>query len=149
VARSGGTTMRTTTSRTVRAAAGDAGPRTPAQRTSPRRAPAGSGPGLRAEVRVPGRLVALSGRLDVAAAADVRLLLVEAVSAGEGDLVLDLSGLGVLDAPGLGVLVGAHRRALRAGRTLVLRDVTDPVARLLFLSRLDRVLRVEPRASVA
>lgn len=104
-------------------------------------------PGLRADVRVPGQLVALSGRLDVAAAADVRLLLADAVAAGQGDLVLDLSGLAMLDAPGLGVLVGAHRRALRGGRTLVLRDVTDPVARLLFLSRLDRVLRVEPCAS--
>ena len=42
---------------------------------------------------------------------------------------------------GLGVLVGAHRRAQRAGRTLVLRDVPDPVGRLLFVTRLDRVLR--------
>ena len=117
--------------------------------TSARTAPVGSGPDLRAQVQVPGRLVALSGRLDVAAAADVRLLLVDALAAGEGDLVLDLSGLSVLDAPGLGVLVGAHRRALRAGRSLVLRDDPDPVARLLFLSRLDRVLRVEPRTSAA
>ena len=106
-------------------------------------------PGLRAEVPVPGRLVVLSGRLDVAAAEDVRLLLAEAVAAADGDLVLELSALAVVDAPGLGVLVGAHRRALRAGRTLVLRGVTDQVARLLFLSRLDRVLRVERDAPAA
>ena len=131
--------MRAATARTARTTAG----------IPVRSAPAGAGPDLVAEVQVPGRVVALSGRLDVAAAADVRLLLVEALAAGEGDLVLDLSGLVVLDAPGLGVLVGAHRRALRVGRSLVLRDVPDPVARLLFLSRLDRVLRVEPRASAA
>lgn len=106
-------------------------------------------PGLQVRVVVPGTVVALAGRLDVAVAADVRLLLVEAVAAGQGDLVLDLSELVVLDAPGLGVLVGAHRRALRAGRTLVLRDVTDPVARLLFLSRLDRVLRLQSGADAA
>lgn len=106
-------------------------------------------PGLTAQVAVPGRLVVLRGRLDVAAAADVRLLLADAVAAADGDLVLDVSGLDRVDAPGLGVLVGAHRRALRAGRTLVLRDVTDPVGRLLFVSRLDRVLRLERTASTA
>ena len=133
------------TTRTARTTTSGAAP----ARTSVQPAPTGSGPDLRVEVQVPGCLVALSGRLDVAAAADVRLLLVDALAAGEGELVLDLSGLNVLDAPGLGVLVGAHRRALRAGRSLVLRHVTDPVARLLFLSRLDRVLRIEPRTSAA
>ena len=46
-----------------------------------------------------------------------------------------------VDAPGLGVLVGAHRAAGRVGRVLVLRDVPPALARVLFRSRLDRVLR--------
>ena len=37
--------------------------------------------------------MALTGRLDVHVAADVRLALAEAVDAGSGDLVLDLAGL--------------------------------------------------------
>ena len=90
----------------------------------------------------PGQLVQLVGRLDVHAAADVRLALNDAVATGTGDLVIDLAALEALDATGLGVLVGAHRRADRAGRTLVLRDVTPPVWRVLFLTRLDRVLHV-------
>lgn len=100
-------------------------------------------------VHVPGRLVALSGRLDVHSAADVRMVLVEAVPAGTGDLVLDLSGLTALDATGLGVLVGGHRRAQRAGRVLVLQDVTPAVARLLLLTRLDKVLRTVRSVAVA
>lgn len=92
------------------------------------------------EVLVPGRLLALSGRLDVSGAADTRLLLAEQVDAGCGDLVLDLSRLAALDATGLGVLVGAHRRAGRAGRVLVLQDVPPAVGRLLLVTRLDRVL---------
>jgi anti-anti-sigma factor len=52
-----------------------------------------------------------------------------------------------VDATGLGVLVGAHRKAGRAGRTLVLRDVPPPVGRLLFLTRLDRVLRTSHSAA--
>lgn len=89
----------------------------------------------------PGQLLVLQGRLDVAAAADVRLALDEAVAAGSGDLVLDLAGVEAVDPTGLGVLVGAHRKAGRSGRTLVLRDVSPAAARLLRRTRLDRVLR--------
>lgn len=96
----------------------------------------------------PGSLLALSGRLDVVVAADVRLALADAVDRGEGDLVLDLADLAGVDATGLGVLVGAHRRCGRAGRTLVLRDVQPQVARLLFVSRLDRVLRISRTAAI-
>lgn len=88
-------------------------------------------------------VVALSGRLDVHAAADVRLALAAAVDAGDGDLVLDLAAVEAVDATGLGVLVGAHRRAQRAGRTLVLTEVPPQVGRLLFVTRLDKVLRTE------
>lgn len=94
-----------------------------------------------------GRIVSMTGRLDVHAAADVRLALADAVASGEGDLVIDLASLETVDATGLGVLVGAHRRAGRAGRTLVLRDVPAPVGRILFLTRLDRVLRCSRSAA--
>lgn len=87
-----------------------------------------------------GHLLALTGRLDVTAAADARLALAEELDAGEGELVLDLAALEAVDVTGLGVLVGAHRLAGRTGRTLVLRDVPPPVGRLLHLTRLDRVL---------
>ena len=89
-----------------------------------------------------GQLVVLRGRLDVAAAADVRLALAAAVDHGSAQLVLDLAALEAVDATGLGVLVGAHRRAGRAGRALVLRDPQPQIARLLLISRLDRILTV-------
>ena len=95
----------------------------------------------------PGQVMHLTGRLDVHTAADARLWLADAVEAGSGDLVIDLTLLETVDATGLGVLVGAHRRAGRAGRTLVLRDVPPPVGRLLFLTRLDRVLHLRSSAA--
>ena len=88
-----------------------------------------------------GDLVSLTGRLDVHIATDVRLALATAVDAGSGELVLDLAALEAVDATGLGVLVGAHRHAQRVGRSLVLEDVPDAVGRLLFLTRLDKVLQ--------
>ena len=100
-------------------------------------------------VQVPGQLLGLRGRLGVGDATDVRLALAEAVADGAGPLVLDLSELSSLDATGLGVLVGAHRRAGRAGRVLVLRDVQPAVSRLLLITRLDRVLQTERSTAAA
>ena len=88
-----------------------------------------------------GQVLALRGRLDVRVTADLRLALATAVDGGTGALVLDVRDLEGVDATGLGALVGAHRRAGRAGRTLVLRDVPPALARVLLLTRLDRVLR--------
>lgn len=89
----------------------------------------------------PGQRLHLSGRLDVHAAADVRLALVRALEGGAGELQVDCSGIEAMDATGLGVLVGMHRRADRVGRTLVLVDVSPAVRRVLSLTRLERVLR--------
>lgn len=88
-------------------------------------------------------VVTLDGRLDVSTAPDVRLLLHRAVDEGMGDLFIDLARLEVLDASGLGVLIGAHRRAVRAGRQLLLRNVSPQVRRMLWVTRLQRVLIVE------
>lgn len=63
----------------------------------------------------------VGGRLDVRSAADARTVLHAAVDDGVGDLVLDLTELDSWDATGLGVIMGAHRRAGRCGRRLVLR----------------------------
>ncbi len=96
-----------------------------------------------------GELVVLSGRLDARGAAPARDALHAALGAGSGRLVVDLSGVELLDATGLGVLVGAHRRARLEGRELVLSDAPPRVARLLSLTRLDRVITVERRRAAA
>ena len=101
------------------------------------------------EVAQPGQVLVLRGRLDVRVTADVRLALADAVSDGAGELVLDVAAVEAVDATGLGVLVGAHRRAGRVGRVVVLRDVPPALARVLFLTRLDRVLRTTRTAAVA
>lgn len=88
--------------------------------------------------------VRLSGTLDVSTVHDVRLALHAAVDSGSGDLVVDLGDVEMLDVTGLGMLVGAHRRAGRAGRRLVLRNLSPQLVRLLRVSRLNRILVVEP-----
>ncbi|WP_436773153.1 STAS domain-containing protein [Yinghuangia sp. YIM S09857] len=85
----------------------------------------------------------LRGTLDVHTAADVRQRLHAAVDGAGGDFVLDVSGVGSLDATGLGLLVAIHRRAGRRERRFVLRGVTPPVHRVLVITRLHRILILE------
>jgi anti-sigma B factor antagonist len=91
----------------------------------------------------PGSVLSLSGRLCAATVADVRRALGTALEMGDGDLVVTLAGVDLGDATGLGVLVGTHRRALREGRRLVLREVPERLERMLAITRLHRVLVVE------
>ena len=101
------------------------------------------------EVQDGGAKLALRGRLDARSVPDARDALHRAVDRGTGDLVVDLDGLEIWDAAALGVLLGAHRRAERRGRRLVLVRVPDGVARMLRMTRLHRVLHVEAAAALA
>ena len=92
--------------------------------------------------------IALAGRLDVHAVTDVRAALHAAIDAGSGDLVIDVSGVELVDLTGLGVLVGADRRAKLAGRRVVLRDAGPRLTRILRATRLHRVLTVEVPVAV-
>ena len=95
-----------------------------------------------------GAELALTGRLDVSSVADVRAALHDAIDHGTGDLVVDLSGVELIDATGLGVLLGADRRAKQQGRRIVLRDAAPRVRRILRVTRLHRVLTLD-RAAVS
>jgi anti-sigma B factor antagonist len=97
------------------------------------------------EIRVlrPGCSLALAGRLGSATVGDVRTALGDAIDSGVDDLLVDLAEVELVDATGLGVLVGGHRRAERAGRRMVLRNVPERIERLLLATRLHRVLTVD------
>jgi anti-anti-sigma factor len=98
---------------------------------------------LAISIAVPGGVISLAGRLAASTVAEVRAALVAAISAGTGDLIVDIANVELVDASGLGVLVGAHRLALREERRLVLRAVPPRIDRLLAVTHLNRVLAVE------
>lgn len=96
------------------------------------------------------QVVRIGARLDAGTSAGVRERLHKALESGEGDLILDMSKLEMIDATGLGVLVGVHRRASSVQRRLVLRGVPPRIMRILAVTRLNRVLHMEvPAAAVA
>lgn len=98
---------------------------------------------MRVQEKPEAQVVRVGARLDAGTSAGVRPRLHDAVDSGTGDLIVDLSGLEMIDATGLGVLVGTHRRALGAQRRLVLRGVPPRIMRVLAVTRLNRVLHVE------
>jgi anti-anti-sigma factor len=93
--------------------------------------------------------VALDGELSGPSAytLDDQLRKVEAT--GPRCLVLDLSGLTFIDSAGLARVLGAHRRAQRDGRRLLVIEGDSAIRRLLSLTALDRHLNLVPDARAA
>jgi anti-anti-sigma factor len=86
-------------------------------------------------------VVALRGELDIANAADLGVVLSEAV-AHNPHVIADLSDLKFVDCAILGVLVGARARAREAGGDLALAGARGKVKRVLGLPCLAGVFPV-------
>ena len=90
-------------------------------------------------------LVKIGSYLDVRNVGQVRTVLHRAIAQADGDIVVDLAGLEIIDAAGLGMLTAAHLRAERSGRRLVLRNCSDDVRRVLAVTRLNRLFHIDRR----
>jgi anti-sigma B factor antagonist len=97
-------------------------------------------------------VVSVRGEVDVATAPTLRRVLAAVHSclnrdASSRPIVIELSGVTLLDASGLTVLVDAARWLARDGRTLVLRDPSQRTFRVLEITRLLSVFHIEVRPS--
>jgi anti-sigma B factor antagonist len=90
-----------------------------------------------------GIVIALSGELDLATAPELWAAMDTALAAGRRDLVLDLTELAFVDSTGLGVFVRAGKELRAAGGELTLRRPGERVAKLLEITRLQEVFRIE------
>jgi anti-sigma B factor antagonist len=102
-------------------------------------------PEFTVEVVARGRelVIRLRGALDVAAAPVLSSCAESAVDAGVGDVVLDVADLAFLDSSGLHTMICIHRRLASSGRHLRIEGAHGPVRRVLEVSGIDRVLRVD------
>lgn len=85
-------------------------------------------------------VVRLSGELDAHTSGQLRSLLNELLLAGQGNLVLDLSGLSFLDSAGLAALLSAAKGTRRGGGRLLLSGPAPGVRRVMALTGIDVVL---------
>ncbi|MDQ3096129.1 MAG: STAS domain-containing protein [Actinomycetota bacterium] len=99
--------------------------------------------GVMVVVATVAHLVILDAHLDGRNVATVRKAINDTLEAATGDVVVDMGALQLIDAAGLGMLTAAHLRAERAGHRLVLWNCSKELRRVLAVTRLNRVLRLD------
>ena len=87
-------------------------------------------------------------RIDAASAIQFKDTLRAAAEGGPSRVVLDLSEVGFVDSSGLGAVVAAMK-LLAPDQTLELAGLTDTVAKVFRLTRMDTVFRIHDRAEAA
>jgi anti-sigma B factor antagonist len=88
------------------------------------------------------QVLTLAGEVDVASAPRLRDRLVQLVTDGPPQVVVDLSGLSFIDSMGLGALVSGLKRARAHAGDLRLAGPSDHVAKVLSITRLDQAFVV-------
>ncbi len=81
--------------------------------------------------------------LDARNVAAVRVEFDRCLEASTDEIRVDMSQLRFIDATGLGLLTAAHLRCERAGRQLVLHSCSPEIRRVLAVTRLNRILRLD------
>ncbi|HTV74199.1 MAG TPA: STAS domain-containing protein [Candidatus Acidoferrales bacterium] len=94
-------------------------------------------------------LFILHGDLDVATSPALRAALIDAASAEQQNIIVDLSQLAFLDSTGLGALIGANKRAKEGGGEVRLVAQEGQILRLLRITGLLDVFRVYPSIEAA
>jgi anti-sigma B factor antagonist len=94
-------------------------------------------------------VVTVGGEIDVYTAPKLREQLIDLVSSGNYDLVVDMENVDFLDSTGLGVLVGALKRLRAAGGTFGLVCSKEPLLKIFRITALDQVFPIYPSVEAA
>jgi anti-anti-sigma factor len=101
------------------------------------------------DISTDGPRLVLTGDFDVRSTWEVRTALYDHLAAHTDDVVLDLSEVATIDVTALRLLAVATRYAQAHGHHLTLRGCCPAVRRLMLVSRLYRMVEVEPAAASA
>ena len=86
-------------------------------------------------------VLAVAGEIDTQSADELRGK-VDELDVSHRTLVLDLHGVEFVDSSGLGALLGIKKQQDRGGGTLLLTRLSDAVARIIEITKMDRVFDV-------
>jgi anti-sigma B factor antagonist len=91
----------------------------------------------------PHTVLTLDGEIDLATAPRLRAYIDGVLALQRGDVIIDMAEVQFCDSTGLGVIMHAATRLAARGHTLIVRRPTRPVARILAITGVDRVVSVE------
>jgi anti-sigma B factor antagonist len=87
------------------------------------------------------------GELDAACVDELRAVVDRLATAGHRTVIVDLSGLLVIDSSGIGSIVSLYKRVRGYGGTVSVRGAKDQPLAILRLLKLDRVLVPEEQVA--
>lgn len=86
--------------------------------------------------------VDVAGDLDIATADQLTTQLEQLDVPQNGEIVVDLSGVGFMDSTGLRIMIAANRKAGEAGHGFTVVTGESPARRVFELTRMDEHIRV-------
>jgi anti-anti-sigma factor len=86
-------------------------------------------------------VLAVAGEIDTGTSDELRGK-VDELDVSHRTLVLDLHGVEFVDSSGLGALLGVKKQQERGGGSLLLTRLSEPVARIIEITKMDRVFEV-------
>jgi anti-sigma B factor antagonist len=94
-------------------------------------------------------IIAISGRLIMTDAAEVRERIKSVIDRGQGALLLDLGELAFIDSSGCSVLISAFKAMRARNGRLVLCALSPEVQSLIELTRLNEIFEIFPDTETA
>jgi len=87
-------------------------------------------------------VLGVTGEIDIYTAPLFKQAVVNLVSEGNQDVIIDLSGVTFMDSSGFGTLLGATKRLRPSGGGLHLAAPNSTIQRMLRLPRLDSIMQI-------
>jgi anti-sigma B factor antagonist len=88
------------------------------------------------------RVIPPAAEIDMATAPQLGTAVLDSLARGDRQVVVDLTGVRLIDSAGIGVLLSLQRRAHACGGEIVLANASEHVRRVFALTGVERALNV-------